>query len=197
MPVVIRFIAILTGSIILAIGIDFFLVPFKILDGGIIGIALILQYTFQIKTGLSMILLSMPIYMIVWYQNRQVFYHSLLGLLISSLLIDLLYPYQFYFTYYIRLSSFVSSVIGGILVGIGIGVMLRQNASTGGADLLALFLSKILKVNVGVLIFIFDSIIISLGGLLLSSDTFYLSIITVTTIGLVTSMITSSHGSSS
>lgn len=186
-----RLAAILTGSLIFAVGIDFFLMPFKVLDGGLIGIALILQYKWGFRAGLSLILISMPIYTLVWFKNRSFFYNSLLGLFISSFLIDFLYPYHFYFTYYVKLSPMVSSIIGGILVGTGIGIMLKFQTSTGGADLIALLLSNILKLNVGIIIFVIDSFIIALGGLLISLETFLLSILAVAAIGFTTTLITS------
>ena len=76
------------------------------------------------------------------------------------------------------------------IVGIGIGIMLKHKTSTGGADLLALLLSNILHVNVGVLIFFIDSIVIAMGGFLISPETFYLSIITITFVGISTYLIT-------
>jgi uncharacterized membrane-anchored protein YitT (DUF2179 family) len=68
--------------------------------------------------------------------------------------------------------------------------MLRYETSTGGTDLLAQYLSLIVSLNVGVLIFIIDGIIICLGGLLLSAETFVLSILTITAGGVATTLCT-------
>lgn len=54
-------IIIVFGSLILSVGINFFLVPFDLLDGGIIGIGLIIKYILGIKVGLTIIVLSIPI----------------------------------------------------------------------------------------------------------------------------------------
>lgn len=48
---------ILGGSIFIALGINLFLIPYKVLDGGIIGIALILNYLWALKPGLMIIFL--------------------------------------------------------------------------------------------------------------------------------------------
>lgn len=79
----------------------------------------------------------------------------------------------------IKIEAFYSSILGGIFVGIGIGLMLHFQTSTGGTDFIAQFLCDRTGINVGIYILFIDSIVIIVGGLLLSSETFYLSIITI------------------
>lgn len=124
--------AVIVGSLILAIGINFFLVPLKILDGGVIGIGLIIHYIWGVKVGFTIILFSIPIFVYAWFKCRHYFYNSLHGVLVSSFLIDLLEPFQHSSRSYVQLSVITSSMIGGILVGLGIGIKLRHETSTGG-----------------------------------------------------------------
>lgn len=190
MPALKKTMAVLLGSLILSVGINFFLVPFKVLDGGLIGIGLIFKYLLGVKAGLTMILFSIPIFILAWFKYRSYFYNSLHGLLISSFMIDVLQPYQYYFLYYFKFGSLVSAITGGLLVGIGTGLMLRFKTSTGGTDLVAQFFSDMFSVNVGIVIFFIDSIVIGLGGLLISQETFILSIITITAVGFSTTLST-------
>ncbi|WP_274306971.1 YitT family protein [Solibacillus daqui] len=182
-------IAILIGSILIAVGINVFITPYEILDGGIIGLSLILYYTLHLKIGLMTILLSVPIFILAWFKSKIFFYNSLHGLLISSFIIDILKPLRSL----LRLDPILSSILGGIFVGLGIGIMLRFKTSTGGTDLLAQFISNKTNINVGILIFLIDLFVIVLGGLLLSTDTLLLSVITILCIGITTSFITSRH----
>lgn len=177
---------IIIGSVFLATGINVFLAPNKILDGGFIGVSLIFNYLFKLKIGLTILVLSVPIFWIAWFKNRTYFYNSLHGLMISSFLIDLFKPLRFL----IDMNAMFSSFIGGFLVGLGTGLMLRFEISTSGMDLLALFLSKKIGINVGIIIFAIDSVVITMGGLLISGHTFMLSIITITAVGITTSLIT-------
>jgi len=177
---------IIIGSVFLATGINVFLAPNKILDGGFIGVSLIFNYLFKLKIGLMILVLSVPIFWIAWFKNRTYFYNSLHGLMISSFLIDLFKPLRFL----IDMNAMFSSFIGGFLVGLGTGLMLRFEISTSGTDLLALFLSKKIGINVGIIIFAIDSVVITMGGLLISGHTFMLSIITITAVGITTSLIT-------
>ena len=178
---------IVVGSIFLSLGINLFLTPYEILDGGIVGIALILYYLYKLKIGLMIIILSIPIFIIAWFKYRGYFYNSLHGLIISSFMIDLLKPLRSF----IQIEAIYSSILGGIFLGVGVGLMLRFKTSTGGTDLIAQFLSVKTGINVGIYIFVIDSTVILTGGLLLSSSTLLLSIITILVVGITTSVITS------
>ncbi|WP_419886426.1 YitT family protein [Paenibacillus sp. B-A-8] len=185
-----RYLIILLGSLLIAAGTNFFLVPYKILDGGIIGIALIINYLSDAKIGVAIILCSFPIFLLAWLKERDIFYNSVLGLLISSFLIELLGPFQYYFLYYFEFGSVSSAIIGGFLMGTGLGIMLRFKASTGGTDLLAQFIKKYVPLNLGVIIFLTDFMIIGAGGLLISKETFFHSILTIVSGGVATGLCT-------
>lgn len=185
-----RFAIILTGSLLVAVGTNFFLVPYKILDGGIIGIALIINYLSGAKIGLAIVLCSVPVFLLAWVKERDIFYNSVLGLLASSFLIELLGPLQYYFLYYFEFGSISSAIIGGFLMGTGLGLMLRFKASTGGTDLLAQFIKRYVRLNVGFIIFLTDFMIIGAGGLLISKETFFHSILTIIAGGVATGLCT-------
>jgi len=180
-------VVILIGSVAISLGINLFLTPYQILDGGVVGVALILHYLYKLKIGLMIIIISIPIFIISWYKYRAYFYNSIHGLIASSFSIDLLKPVR----NLIQVDALYSAIFGGILMGFGVGLMLRFQTSTGGTDLIAQFLSEKTGINVGLLIFIIDSIVIVVGGLLLSTSTLWLSIITILVVGITTSIMTS------
>jgi len=179
--------AILIGSITIAIGINTFLIPNRVLDGGIIGLGLIISYLFHTNAGFTIMILSIPIFIISWFKYRSYFFNSLHGMFLSSFFIDLFHNLN---QLRLHISPILSSFTGGVLIGFGIGIMLRFETSTGGTDLLAQFLSEIVKMNVGIIILIIDVFVICLGGVLVSSDTFLLSAITILAGGLTTSLCT-------
>ncbi|MFC3040507.1 YitT family protein [Virgibacillus xinjiangensis] len=182
--------SIMFGSVLLSIGVNFFLTPFRLLDGGLIGVGLIIRYLTGMQTGLVIIGLSIPIFVLAWIYYREYFYNSLHGMLFSSFAIDLLSPFHQQVLHTFHIPPLLSSVLGGLFIGLGVGVMLRWKTSTGGTDLLAQFMAKAFQMNVGVLIFIMDVLIISAGGLLISPHTFLLSFITILFVGVFTSICT-------
>lgn len=110
----------------------FFLVPHKVLDGGVIGIALIANYVLGLHIGFVIILCSIPMFAAAWILNREIFYNSLSGMLISSFVIDLLSSFRADFLDLFAPGAFPSALLGRSLIRTGLGIMLRNNASTGG-----------------------------------------------------------------
>lgn len=176
--------AILLGSFLIGVGVNGFLIPHQLLDGGIIGIGLILHYYYELPTGLSMIALSVPLYAFAWFYEKKYFYYSLHGLLVSSLLIDVLSNMRELF----ELSILSSAILGGCLVGFGIGLMLRYETSTGGTDLLAQLMTKLMPINVGILIFTIDALVILSGLKIIGLEKFLYSFITITFVGTITTI---------
>ncbi|WP_353618689.1 YitT family protein [Bacillus sp. ISL-37] len=160
------------------------MVPHHLLDGGMIGIGLIIHYFYGWPTGLTMIFLSIPLYVLAWILERKYFFHSLHGLLVSSLFIDLFAPVE----QGLQLGIFSSAIIGGLLVGCGIGLMLRYETSTGGTDLLAQLIHKFSSLNVGILIFLIDGLVVLSGLKVIGMEKFIYSLLTITCVGLMTSL---------
>lgn len=177
--------AIFIGSVLLALGINLFVIPNHLLDGGIIGLGLLGKYVFGLKPGLTIIYLSIPLYIIAFIYNRSYFYNGVHGLFVSSFLIDLFNP----------LSSWdappilISSILAGVIIGFGIGILLSANISSGASDLFALMLSTILNINAGIIIFFFDCIVLLLGSFVVQEVTIFYSAIMVTMVGVTTSAI--------
>nr|WP_263328472.1 YitT family protein [Neobacillus sp. Marseille-Q6967] len=176
--------ALLIGSLLLSLGVNGFLVPYHLLDGGVIGLGLIIHYFYGWPTGLSMIILSLPLYILAWFFERRYFYYSIHGLIISSFCIDLLS----FLNGKIQLGILPSTVIGGILVGVGIGLMLRYETSTGGTDLLAQILTKFTSLNIGIIILLIDGLIVTSGIQVVGLERFYYSLVTILFVGLMTSV---------
>lgn len=174
--------AVLVGSLLIGTGINGFIIPYHLVDGGIIGISLLVKYLWGIQAGLTIIALSIPIYCLAWFHFRAYFYNSLHGMLLSSFVIDLLAPLKTVFHY----PEMVSAIIGGLLVGSGIGVMLRFKTSTGGADLLAQFISIRTSINVGVIIFAIDGLVVLLASQVIPPNALLYSSLTIAAIGLTT-----------
>ena len=177
--------AIFIGSLLLGIGINGFLVPHHFLDGGVTGIALILHYYFGFPTGLCMLLLSIPLIIYAWFRQRAYFYHSFMGLIVASVVIDWLAPLRTQFSP----SVFSSVLFGGILIGVGEGLMLRYKTSTGGTDLLAQFISQAISMNIGMVILLIDGLIVAAAFNFLGLSVFFFSTLTIFIIGLMTSLI--------
>ncbi|QFF98831.1 hypothetical protein PB01_08285 [Psychrobacillus glaciei] len=178
---------ILLASILVAVGINFFLVPFHLLDGGGIGLGLIIHYLLDVKVGLAIICISAPIFLVAWTNYRSFFYNGIHGLLISSLIIDFLYPLHILGKQIVP-NGIIGAICGGILVGFGIGLMLQLDTTICGTDLLAQMISDLLKVNPGLCIFFMDIFVVIVGSIIVDTVSLFNSCITVFSVGITTSL---------
>jgi uncharacterized membrane-anchored protein YitT (DUF2179 family) len=175
------------SSLLIGIGINAFILPLHLLNGGIFGISLLLKYLFDFKLGHLIILLNTPIYLLALAYDKSFFINGLLGMFITSIVIDLLLPLNGM----IHLPILVSAILGGILIGLGAGLLLRHDISPGGIDLLALLLSKWYSINPGFFIFFIDTIIIVSGIAILHDVRLLYSIFIIFSAASLISMITS------
>jgi uncharacterized membrane-anchored protein YitT (DUF2179 family) len=150
-------VAILAGSVLVAVGVNLFLVPHQLMDGGMIGLGLLATYYLHVPPGLVMILVSLPVYALVFAFDRSLFAHSFHGMLISSFFIDVFSPLRSWNVW----STPASAVWGGALIGSGIGLMLAYKTNTGGTDLLAQFVARRYGLPVALLILGIDGLIVA------------------------------------
>ena len=168
---------------------NLFLVPFELLDGGALGISLIIHYVQDISIGWALLLVNIPIFILAWFLYRSFFYNGIHGLLFSSLMIDILYPLHSFGSFFP--TPVVSAILGGILIGLGAGIMLRHDISVGGTDLLAQMIARRWKLNPGYLIFSFDIFIVTIGSFLILSSHLFISYMTVFSVGITISLLVS------
>jgi uncharacterized membrane-anchored protein YitT (DUF2179 family) len=178
--------AIIFGSFLLGVGINGFIIPHHMLDGGMIGVGLIIKYIWGLKVGFTIILFSIPIYIIAWFKYRPYFFNSLHGMLVSAFIIDLLVPLKYSFHF----PPILSALFGGLLIGSGVGIMLRYDTSTGGTDLIAQLIGQWISINVGIVIFLIDGLIIIIGSFMINKEILLYSVITIAAVGFATSSFT-------
>ncbi|WP_423798743.1 YitT family protein [Neobacillus sp. SAB-20_R2A] len=175
------------GTSMIGIGINGFILPFHLINGGFFGISLLANYLWDLNPGIIFILLNIPVYLFAIKYEPNLFIDGLIGAIVSGVMIQFWLPLGGVF----HMPILSSIIIGAIIIGIGVGVMLRNHISPGGIDLLALIISKWSKVNVGLVALTIDGMIIISGLLLLKDPKFLYSLVIVTIIGLLISIITS------
>ncbi|MEJ9212467.1 YitT family protein, partial [Bacillus smithii] len=65
------------GSTMIGIGINTFIIPSHIINGGIFGISLLVKYLWGFKMGMTMVCLNVPIYLMALKYDLSYFLHSL------------------------------------------------------------------------------------------------------------------------
>lgn len=142
----IDFTGILVGSVILAVGMNMFMIPNMLAPGGVSGLAVVLYHLFRLPVGVTIILLNIPLFITGYLVlGRRVVIQSLLGTFLFSIAIEATAPYLPVATDDLLLAS----VYGGVVMGVGVGLVFRYRGSTGGTGLLSLILAKTRGISPG------------------------------------------------
>lgn len=153
----------LFGSAIFALGFSLFLEPNNINSGGISGLAQAIAHVIGIQNvGLLSVLLNLPLFLIGGIRvGKRFFAGSLIGMLVSGVLIDLFASISIGFQ-----DALVSGIYGGLLCGLGIGVVFAAGTSTGGSDILVRLLKLHYRnVPIGMISMTFDALVVILTGI--------------------------------
>ncbi|MEH7177755.1 YitT family protein [Neobacillus vireti] len=175
------------GSTMIGIGVNGFILPFHIINGGMFGISIVFNYLWQLNIGITFVFLNIPVYLYAYKSDFNYFFYGLIGAFFSGFMIEFWFPLRDAF----HLPIISSVILGGLIIGIGVGTMLRNHISPGGMDLLALLLAKWTKINVGIIGYVIDTVIIISSLLLLKEPRLLYSLLVVSIVGILATAITS------
>jgi len=151
------------GSAVFAAGFAFFLQPNDLSPGGISGLALLLvELTGFGSVGMLSILMNLPLFVLGGLKiGKRFFLGSLIGMLLSSVLIDAFTALQLP-----AVEPILSIIYGGVLCGVGLGIVFVCGTSTGGSDILVRLLKlRYRNVPIGQISLTFDAVVVLLTGL--------------------------------
>lgn len=185
-----KLLAIGFGSTMIGIGLNGFILPFHLMNGGMFGISILFNYLWEFNIGLMFVVLNIPVYLLALKAEFTYFTYGLLGAFTSGAMIEALSPLGDFF----QLQIITSVIIGGIFVGVGVGTMLRNQVSPGGMDLLALLLAKWTKTNVGIISYAMDTFIILTSLFLLQEPRLLYSLLIVSIVGMLVTIFTAGKG---
>lgn len=161
-----RLILIAIGAILVAVGLEIFLVPNAVIDGGITGISIMLSHLTGIKLGLLLFLLNLPFFYVGYRHIGRAFaLFTLWGVAIMSVGTYLLQPVNS-----LTQDPLLASVFGGIIIGIGIGLVIRNGGSLDGTEMLAILANKKLPLSVGQTVMLINLFILGSAGFLFGWD---------------------------
>ena len=151
------------GAALLAINIDLFLVPNKIVSGGATGIATILHIQFGLPTGVVVLLINIPLFIVgIRYAGGTRFaIRTIYATVLMSVLTDAFVPWIA--TIPPITQPLLFTLYGGLLDGIGMGLVFRGQGTTGGTDVVARVLNRRRGVPLGQTILVVNSAILILA----------------------------------
>jgi len=161
------------GAGVTGFGLASFLAPNNIIDGGVIGVSMILSNVFKWNLGLLVVLLNIPFILLAWKKMGtrfilQTFYANVI------LAISL----NFFRVYKVTNDLLLATVFGGIILGVGVGTILKNESSLDGTEMLSLIVSKKFGFSVGEFILFLNIFIYAVAGLVFGWESAMYSVLT-------------------
>lgn len=162
------------GAVIAAFALEEFLVPFKILDGGIVGVSMIVSQLSGLPLGILTIILNIP-FVLMGFKRLGIRFlvKAIYAMVLFSVFLGVFKDMKAVTDKEILVVAF-----GGVLLGIGVGLILRYGGCLDGTEIVAMFLSKHVEFSVGQIVLFFNIIIYGVAGLLFGPDRALYSLLT-------------------
>lgn len=173
-----RILIICVASVLMAVNIKSFVRTGGLYPGGVTGLTLLLQRIvqmfFQVElpyTLVNLLLNAVPVYIGFRYIGKKFTLYSCLMIVLTSVLTDIIPGYA------ITYDTLLISIFGGIINGFVISLCLADNATSGGTDFIAIFLSEKKEMDSFNVVLGFNVVILALAGILFGWDKALYSII--------------------
>ncbi len=142
-----------------ALGWTAFLIPAKIVGGGLTGIATVLYFVLGWDVGLTTLIINgFLLVAAIKILGASFGVRTIVAAVILSGFLALFQPM---FTTPIMHETMMNAIVGGVLAGIGSGIVFINGGSTGGTDIIAMIINKYKNISLGKLLLSIDVVIIS------------------------------------
>lgn len=169
-----EFIMLTIGSVIAAFAIEEFLVPCTILDGGVIGIGIMLNFITNIPLGIFTIVLNIP-FLIIGFKKlgKQFIVKAAYSMIIFSIFTEVFAHFRNATSDYLLAVCF-----GGVILGAGVGIIIRFGGCLDGTETVAILLNRKYNTSVGQTVLLFNVVIYTIAAFLFGFDRAMYSLLT-------------------
>lgn len=165
---------VMLGALFVSLGLEFFLVPNQIIDGGIVGISIMMSFLTGLKLEFLLLILNLPFLYLGYKQfGKRFLVITLLGISILSIVSYLIYnvpvPTE---------NPFLASIFGGAFLGIGVGMVIRSGGSLDGTEIIGILLNKRTSFSIGKVVMFINVFIFCSAGFVFGWDKAMYSLLT-------------------
>ncbi len=161
-----KYLTIFVGSIIAAAGLELFLIPNEVIDGGVVGISIMMHSITDLPLGLFLVVLNIPFLFLGYKQIGKNFaIATVIAICFLSFWSEIFTPIP-----PVTVDSFLAAIFGGIVDGIGVGLIMRAGGSLDGTEIVAIIMDKKSVFSVGEVVMFINLFILSSAGLLYGWD---------------------------
>lgn len=191
---IIDYLFILSGCIIQAIGMVFFLIPSQLISGGISGLAQVINHYTSWPIGLLTLAGNIPLLILGWRYLGKIKFaaRTVFAIVIFSVFTDLLNSTATEKA--ITHDLFLNMMFGAVILGLGFGLVYKGSGTSGGSDIIGRILNQRLGLPITQSYLLTDSVSVILGGIAFGWDLALYGLIAIYISGFAAEMI--SEGSS-
>jgi len=156
---------ILVGVLSAGFGLKGFLLPNMFIDGGVMGISLIIAELTEIPLSVLVVVINFP-FIIMGFStiSKQFAFKSIIAIVLLALSIHFI-PFPI-----ITNDKLLIAIFGGFFLGLGIGLAIRGGSVIDGTEVLAIFVSKKTSLTIGDVILLFNVLIFSFAAYVFSIE---------------------------
>ena len=168
------YVTLVVGAIIAAFSIEEFLVPCTILDGGVVGVSIMINNLSRIPLGVLTLVLNLP-FLVVGMRKLGIEFiaKSAVAMVTFSIFLGIFAPLTNMTQDYLLAVCF-----GGVFLGIGVGLVIRSGGCLDGTETVAIFLNRRFNLPVGQTVLFINVIIYTIAGFLFGFDRAMYSLLT-------------------
>ena len=164
--ILLKMLGITFGAALASVGLEIFLIPNNIIDGGVVGISIMASYLSGIPIAVFLVLLNLPFLYWGYNQIGKTFaFSTLYGVFCLSAGVSILHPVPGVTDDYI-----LAALFGGVILGAGVGLIIRNGGSLDGTEIIAIILDRRSSFTVGEIVMFFNLFILTSAGIVFGLD---------------------------
>lgn len=155
-----QFLMIEMATMLFAFSIGLFILPGKVLTGGVAGIATLLKPYIAISEDYLVIIINTLLFIIGSILLGKEFF-------LNTLVYSVSYPFMLLLVTRhlppISIDPLLAALYGGLIGGVAIGIMFRNGGSSGGVDVIALIMEKYFHIRPSNTVMVVDALTVIAG----------------------------------
>lgn len=176
-------IPILIGTAIYAFGLHYFVLPNQLMEGGVTGIAVLLNYALQWPLSISTLALNVPLFFLGWKAlGRGQMMYTLIGIISLSVflaLMEQMINHKWLVPFQSSQDYMLVALYAGVSLGTGLGIVFRFGGTTGGVDIVARIVARSRGISMGQIILTLDAVIIGISLFFIPIEKVLYTLVTV------------------
>lgn len=161
-----KYLYLFIGAIITAVGLEIFLIPNNIIDGGVVGIAIMLSALTGLPFGMFLIMINLPFLFLGYkYIGKHFAIATTFSVICLSFWSNIFLP-----VLPVTNDFFLAAVFGGIITGAGVGIVIRNGASFDGTEIVAIITDRKTVFSVGEIVMFINLFILSSASFVFGWD---------------------------